>query len=152
MTESSQWWSIHVHFHDETAERDLVLDAVRPAYQSVAERVEAFWYGRHWRQGPHLRLNFCCDEVTWDEHVAPTVTAQVEAWLAEHPSRVRLDEIAARPVHEQLAQLEMERGPLRPWIADNTVVEAPYDHRLHVLGSLAASELLADFLADTTEP
>ncbi|MEU6479169.1 thiopeptide maturation pyridine synthase [Streptomyces sp. NPDC047017] len=146
---AAHWYSLHVHHHDEEAEPDLVLDAVRPAFEAVAPWVEGAWFGRHWLRGPHLRLNFRCGPVDWEERVRPTVTGIVTDHLRARPSQVRLDEEALAPVHARLAELEMETGPRHPWVPDNTVLEQPYDHRLPVLESLRASELLAGFLSDT---
>jgi hypothetical protein len=147
----ASWYSLHVHHHDEAAEPELILRAVRPAFAAVGTWVHAAWFGRHWLRGPHLRLNFLTEETAWRAHVCPGVRDIVTDYLRARPSTVRLDSAAFVPVHERLAELEMETGPLGPWVADNTVVERPYDHRLHVLGSLRASELLAGFLSDTTD-
>ncbi|MER6306282.1 thiopeptide maturation pyridine synthase [Streptomyces sp. NPDC001657] len=147
----TSWYSLHVHHHDQAAEPQLILGAVRPAFASVGTWVQGAWFGRHWLRGPHLRLNFLTEASTWHAQVRPQVTEIVTDYLRARPSTVRLDSAALAPVHERLAELEMEAGPLRPWVADNTVVERPYDHRLHVLGSLRASELLAGFLSDTTD-
>ncbi|AOP47784.1 thiopeptide maturation pyridine synthase [Streptomyces lydicus] len=147
----ASWYSLHVHHHDEAAEPELILGAVRPAFASVESSVRGAWFGRHWLRGPHLRLNFRTDETTWGAQVRPKVRSIVTDYLRARPSTVRLDSAALAPVHERLAELEMETGPLGPWVADNTVVERPYDHRLQVLGSLRASELLAGFLSDTTD-
>ncbi|WP_436960481.1 thiopeptide maturation pyridine synthase [Streptomyces sp. SudanB182_2057] len=147
----SRWYSLHVHHHDEEAEPELVLRAVRPAFEAVAPWVEGAWFGRHWLRGPHLRLNFRCRDTEWEERVRPTVTRIVTDYLRARPSVARLDEGALAPVHARLAELEMETGPRHPWVPDNTVLERPYDHRLPVLESLRASELLADFLSDTND-
>ncbi|MFJ5679428.1 thiopeptide maturation pyridine synthase [Streptomyces sp. NPDC093097] len=148
---TGSWRSIHVHHHDEAAEPELILRAVRPAFEAVAPWVGGAWFGRHWLLGPHLRLNFRTDEADWIDRVRPTVVVALEDHLRGHPSTARLDEAALAPVHARLAALEMETGPLHPWAPDNTVRERPYDHRLPVLGSLRASELLADFLSDTND-
>lgn len=145
------WHSLHVHHHEEAAEPELILAAVRPAFAAVQPWVRGCWFGRHWLRGPHLRLNFLTDETAWCERVRPVVWSAVADHLRAHPSTAGLDEAALAPVHERLAELEMEAGPLRPWVPDNTVVERPYDHRLQVLGSLRASELVAGFLSDTTD-
>ncbi|MCL6299222.1 thiopeptide maturation pyridine synthase [Streptomyces kronopolitis] len=145
------WHSLHVHHHDEAAEPALILDAVRPAFAAVRPQVRGCWFGRHWLRGPHLRLNFLTDEAAWRRQVRPVVEGVLTDYLRARPSTVTLDQAALAPVHERLAELEMEPGPLRPWVADNTVVERPYDHRLQVLGSLRAGELVADFLSDTTD-
>ncbi|WP_433854541.1 thiopeptide maturation pyridine synthase [Streptomyces kronopolitis] len=145
------WHGLHVHHHDEAAEPALILDAVRPAFAAVRPRVRGCWFGRHWLRGPHLRLNFLTDETTWRDQVRPVVEGVVTDYLRVRPSTAVPDRAALAPVHERLAELEMEPGPLVPWVADNTVVERPYDHRLQVLGSLRAGELLAGFLSDTTD-
>ncbi len=144
-------FSLHVHYHDEATEPALVLDAVRPAFAAVRPWTTALWFVRHWRRGPHLRLHFRTGEDDWRHRVRPTATRLLTSHLRAHPSTAVLDEAALAPVHEQLAVLEMESGPLRPWIPDNTVREQPYDQRLPVLGSARAATLLADFLSDTTE-
>ncbi|MFI9359222.1 thiopeptide maturation pyridine synthase [Streptomyces lydicus] len=147
----ASWHSLHVHHHDEAAEPELILGAVRPAFAAVRPWVDGAWFGRHWLRGPHLRLNFRTDVTTWRARVRPVVVDAVTDYLRSRPSTVRLDERALAPVHERLAQLEMETGPRQPWVPDNTVVERPYDHRLQVLGSYRAAELLAGFLSDTND-
>ncbi|GAA2272572.1 hypothetical protein GCM10010430_68170 [Kitasatospora cystarginea] len=146
-----RWHSIHVHHHDGSAESALVRHAVRPAFEAVRGSVGGAWFGRHWRRGPHLRLNFLTSDWSWDAEVRPTVIALVSEYLRAHPSTAGPDEAALAPVHQRLAELEMETGPLHPWLPDNVVLEQPYDHRLQVLGSMRASELLAGFLSDTTD-
>ncbi|WP_281289673.1 lantibiotic dehydratase C-terminal domain-containing protein [Streptomyces piniterrae] len=141
----------HVHHHDEKAEPGLVLRAVRPALAAVRASVDASWFGRHWLRGPHLRLNFRTSDELWAAEARPTVVATIGEYLRTRPSGARLVETALAPVHERLAELEMETGPRHPWVADHTVVERPYDHRLPVLGSMRASELLADYLSDTND-
>ncbi|WP_030019169.1 thiopeptide maturation pyridine synthase [Streptomyces monomycini] len=148
---SAEWHSIHVHHHDESTEPALVLDAVRPAFEAVRASVDGAWFGRHWLRGPHLRLNFRTTAEEWSSHVRPRVVTALETYVRDHPSTVRLDEDALAPVHERLAELEMETGPRHPWVPDNTVLEQPYDHRLPVLGSMRGSEVLADFLSDTND-
>ncbi|GAA2267737.1 hypothetical protein GCM10010145_47770 [Streptomyces ruber] len=145
------WHSVHVHHHDQDAEPELVVRAVRPAFEAVAPWVSGAWFGRHWLRGPHLRLNFRTGEEDWARRVRPTVVRMTEDHLRTRPSTVRLDEAGLAPVHARLAELEMETGPRHPWVPDNTVLEQPYDHRLPVLGSMRAGELLADFLSDTNE-
>ncbi|WP_406112674.1 thiopeptide maturation pyridine synthase [Streptomyces sp. NBC_01014] len=146
-----QWHSIHVHHHAENAEPALVLHAVRPAFDAVRTWVDGAWFGRHWLRGPHLRLNFLTPGELWAARVRPTVISVIGEYLDAHPSTARSDESALAPVHARLAELEMETGPRHPWVADNTVLEQPYDHRLPVLGSMRASDLLAGFLSDTNE-
>ncbi|MEV5595454.1 thiopeptide maturation pyridine synthase [Streptomyces sp. NPDC052496] len=147
----AEWHSIHVHHHDESTEPALVLNAVRPAFEAVRASVSGAWFGRHWLRGPHLRLNFRTTPQEWAAHVRPRVVATLEAYVREHPSTARLDEAALAPVHERLAELEMETGPRHPWVPDNTVLEQPYDHRLPVLGSRCGSAVLAGFLSDTND-
>ncbi|MBZ4323637.1 thiopeptide maturation pyridine synthase [Streptomyces huiliensis] len=146
-----RWHSLHVHHHDAAAEPALVLDGVRPAFEAVRGWTRGAWFGRHWLRGPHLRLNFRAPDPLWEARVRPVVTDAIEAYLRVRPSAARLDEAALGPVHERLAELEMETGPRHPWVPDNTVLERPYDHRLPVLGSPRASELLAGFLSDTND-
>ncbi|WP_434451782.1 thiopeptide maturation pyridine synthase [Lentzea sp. E54] len=146
----SSWHSLHVHHHDPATEADLVLDAVRPAFAAVAVDVDAVYFGRHWRRGPHLRLNLLVGEEKWPR-VRAVVTEIVAAHQLAHPSTAELDEEALAPLHSQLAVLEVESGPLHPFHPDNSIVEEPYDQRLHVFTTVAASEAMAAFAADTTE-
>lgn len=144
------WHSIHVHYHDPSGVDALLLDAVRPLFASVVDAVEASYYVRHWRQGPHLRLNLCTDPDRFAEVVLPAARQGVAGYLAAHPSTADVDPQALLPLHQRLAALEPDPGPLLPWRPDNSLHVAPYDRRVEVLGSAAAADLLAEFLTATT--
>ncbi|MEU9834708.1 thiopeptide maturation pyridine synthase [Streptosporangium sp. NPDC048047] len=143
------WHCVHVHYH--APDKDgLLLDAVRPLLDGLRGRVEAAYVLRHWRQGPHLRINVKAAPRVWEEVVRPRIDEVVGAYLREHPSTVRLDPDESLARHRLLALREQEHGPLTPWPPDNSIRDAPYDSRRHVLGSDEAVELLTAFYADST--
>jgi hypothetical protein len=133
------WRSVHVHYHGDLDA--LICDAVRPLFA-----VGGAYYVRHWRRGPHLRLNFRAFDL-----VEPMVEEIVGGFLARRPSTTVLDPLALLAEHERLARLEADPGPLLPWCPDNSVHLEPYDDRTHVLGSPEAAGLLADFHVATTD-
>jgi hypothetical protein len=143
------WHTIHVHHHDENAD-PLLLDAVRPLFARLAGQVAAVSWTRHWRLGPHLRLNVLADEDVVTGVALPAAREVVGGWLRRHPSTRRLDPAALLPVHRRLAAAEREDGPLTPWRPDNSLHLGPYDRRVAVLGTEEMADLLADFYADTT--
>ncbi|MFC4534189.1 thiopeptide maturation pyridine synthase [Sphaerisporangium dianthi] len=143
------WHCVHVHYH--APDKDgLLLDAVRPLLDELRGRVEAAYVLRHWRQGPHLRINVKAAPEAWREVVRPRIEEVVGAYLREHPSTTVLDPAESLTRHRLLAVREQENGPLTPWPPDNSIRDAPYDSRRHVLGSDEAVELLAEFYADST--
>ena len=140
---------MHVYYH--SPDKDgLLLDAVRPLLDGLRGRVEAAYVLRHWRQGPHLRVNVKAAPAVWERIVRPRVDAVVGAYLRENPSTAALDATASLARHRLLAVREQERGPLTPWPPDNSIRDAPYDSRRHVLGSDEAVDLLTAFYADST--
>jgi hypothetical protein len=143
------WQSLHVHYHTEDQDR-LVLDAVRPLFVRLAGPVPRAYHLKHWRRGPHLRLNLHTTPETFATVVRPAVDDVVGGYLAAHPSPGGLDPAALLPVHQRLAALEQESGPLLPWCPDNSIQDAAFDARLDQLGSVEAVELLADFHVATT--
>lgn len=143
------WHTICVYYHDED-KNALILDGVRPLFDLLAGHVDAVSWTRHWRQGPHLRLNVRADDATVHRTVLPMAEEIVGGWLSEHPSTLDLDPDELLPLHQGLAEQERERGPLMPWHANNSLHLAPYDRRTEVLGNDEMADLLADFYADAT--
>lgn len=143
------WHSVHVFYHAPDKD-DLLLDAVRPLLERIEPHVEAAFVLRHWRRGPHLRFNARCERDVWERAVRPAVDEVLGGYLARHPSTTVLDPAASLDRHRLLAVREQEPGPLTPWPADNSIHEAPYDSRLHVLGSEESVDLLARFYTAST--
>lgn len=141
------WQSVHIHYHDDP--RDLLLDAVQPLFSQVAPHADAYFMP-HWRQGPHLRLHVRAPGDVFRDVVSPLVHDRIGGYLRTNPSRTVLDPATVLDSHRRLAELEQDPGPLLPWPANNTVLDARYDRRLHMLGSVAAADLLADFHLMTT--
>jgi hypothetical protein len=149
MSLPATWHSVHVYYH--RPDKDgLLLDAVRPLFAELRGRVAAAYVLRHWRQGPHLRINVRADQRTWDEQVRPRIEEVIGRYLRDHPSTAALDPEESLPRHRLMAMREQELGPLTPWPPDNSIRDAPFDSRLHVLGSEQAVDLLTSFYADST--
>jgi Lantibiotic biosynthesis dehydratase C-term len=147
----TDWYSAHVYYYDRE-QTDLLLDAVRPVFAEIeaAEGVSRCYWQRHWRLGPHVRLNVRATPDAWAGRVRPLIDKVIGDHLRRHPSTGTASEERDLPVHRQLAELEQEHGPLTPWQPDNSIRYAEYDRRLHVLGTVESSDLLADFHTDTT--
>ncbi|MGI5282700.1 thiopeptide maturation pyridine synthase [Nonomuraea polychroma] len=146
---TSPWHSVHVHYHDEDG--GLILHAVRPLFLRLSSQVSAAYYLRHWRQGPHIRLNVRADAEVFSDVVRPAVDDLIGGYLKAHPSTRRLDPAGHLAEHRRLAALEDDRGPLEPWWPDNSARVMPYDDRAHVLGNQEMADLLAEFYTDTTD-
>ncbi|MFI6708886.1 thiopeptide maturation pyridine synthase [Nonomuraea sp. NPDC050478] len=148
-SDAPTWHCVHVYYH--AADKDgLLLDAVRPLFDGLRGQIEAAYVLRHWRQGPHLRINVKAAPAVWEGVVRPRVDEVIGAYLREHPSTAALDPAASLARHRLLAMREQEHGPLTPWPPDNSIHDAPYDSRRHVLGSDEAVGLLTAFYADAT--
>lgn len=142
------WHCVHVYYH---ADQDsLLLDAVRPLFAEIRDSVAAAYVLRHWRQGPHLRINVRAEPSVWADRVRPRVHEVIGAYLRDHPSTARLDPEESLQRHRLLAMREQELGPLTPWLPDNSIHDMPFDSRRHVLGSDVAVELLTSFYSDAT--
>lgn len=147
LTSTPAWHCVHVYYH--APDKDgLLLDAVRPLLDGLRGDIEAAYVLRHWRQGPHLRINVKATPAVWERVVRPRVDEVIGAYLREHPSTAALDPAGSLPRHRLLAMREQERGPLTPWPPDNSIREAPYDSRRHVLNTDEEAELLAAFYVD----
>ncbi|MCA2221927.1 thiopeptide maturation pyridine synthase [Nonomuraea aurantiaca] len=128
---------------------DLLLDAVGPLLRHLRGTVEAAHVLRHWRRGPHLRLNVKTDPATWAEAVRQAIDEIIGSYLRAHPSTAVLDQRALLAQHRVLAEQEKDPGPLTPWYPDSSLHDAPYDSRHQALDEDAAS-LLAGFYTDST--
>lgn len=120
------WHSVHVYYHGD--QDHLVVHGVQPLLRNGSG-----YYVRHWRRGPHVRVNLRGD--TRD------AVARLAGHVARFPSTTVLDEQATLPAHAALARAEGDDGPIAPWFPDNSVHEAPYENR--------AGELIADFYEAT---
>jgi len=119
-------------------------------FARIGEHGVRAYFVRHWRRGPHLRLNVEASAQAASTVVLPAVEEIVGGYLRAHPSVADLDPERLLPLHEQLAELEADSGPLLPWYPDNSVQQAAYDGELPVLGNEQAVQLLADFYVDST--
>lgn len=143
------WHTVCVSYYDDDKD-DLILDAVRPLFAGLSTAVTGAHFLRHWRRGPHLRLNVRTTGAAMAAEVLPAVDGIVGGFLAAHPSTSAVDPQALLPEHRKLAKAEQDTGPLWPWRPDNTVSVEPYDCRAHVLGGREAAEAIADFYAATS--
>ncbi len=145
------WRAAHVYYYDDDKD-GLILDAVRPLLGELTPHVDRAYFVRHWRRGPHLRIPMLATPDAFRSIVEPAVADVIGAHLATHPSRAALPpEDTLLPMHQRLAELERDAGPLRPLAPDNTISWEPHDRRLEVLGGDAGADLLAEFYAGTND-
>lgn len=146
----TEWRSLRVRYYADNKD-DLILDAVRPLFREFAGKIEQPYFVRHWRQGPHLRLNFRCSSTEWNNTVLPAATGSLTDFLRRHPSTAVLDEVAELRRHQRMADQEGEIGALRPWYPDNSIQCEPYEDRRHILGSQELTDLLDASYAESSE-
>jgi hypothetical protein len=145
----AQWRSVQVHRHEPGGADAMLIDAVRPVLAELTDDVDGAFFTRHWRRGPHIRIQVRCSDRAWPA-VQALITERMSAYLAAHPSAGHPDPEAELVRHARLAELEDESGPLTPWYPDNSIQVEPFDPRLHVLGTPEAAELLAEYHVATT--
>jgi hypothetical protein len=139
---NSQWHTACAYYYAEPGKDDLILDAVRPLF---GELVAPAYFLRHWRRGPHLRLNVLATPRTWRDTVLPAIESAIGGFTARRPSTSTVDPMSLLANHRGLAEAEREPGPVWPWRPDNSVHEEPYDSRAEVLGGAEAAAVVADF-------
>ncbi|GLV52143.1 hypothetical protein TBS_27100 [Thermobispora bispora] len=145
MAAGERWWRFRVDYHAGPMD-DLILDGVRPAFAAFAAQAPMAYFLRHWRRGPHLRIYVSTTREALEAVVRPAIEHVVGGYLRARPSPGVADPSAFLPLHERLAELEGEDGPLMPWSPDNTIhAEGERPEPLTV-----RDVLLADFYADTT--
>ncbi|MEO3789585.1 thiopeptide maturation pyridine synthase [Nonomuraea sp. B10E15] len=145
-----RWQSFHV-FYGGDQDR-LVAEGVRPLFAALAGELgpgHRAYFVRHWRRGPHLRLNLLTRPGGTDL-ARQAVDEHMKAFLAAAPSTAPRRPEAEMALHRRLAELEGEPGPLAPWAPDNSVEEAPYAGPRTYGGASVAAGLLAEHLAATT--
>jgi hypothetical protein len=109
----------------------LILNGVRPLFQTLAGRVSAVSSTRQWKFGPHLRLNVRTGAVTFADVVRPAVDEIIRGSLKRCPS-------------------SDERRPTVPFVRDRVKILAPLRERA---ARLAAAErfLLCRLVTNTVE-
>ncbi|MBE1584228.1 thiopeptide maturation pyridine synthase [Nonomuraea angiospora] len=143
------WHSIQIRYYDQDKD-GLILDCVRPLLEHLDGLLQQPYLVRHWRQGPHLRLNFRATLRDWEREILPVATETISRYLREHPSTTRLDEHEQLAAHRLLVVLEHETGPLQPWYPDNSLQTEPYDDRLRVFGGQPLANLIDAAAAEST--
>ncbi|MEV5412701.1 thiopeptide maturation pyridine synthase [Thermopolyspora sp. NPDC052614] len=145
----SAWHTAYVYYYEKD-KSGLLVDAVAPLLDRLADVTEAVFVVPHWRQGPHLRINVRAREHDWSEVIRPAIEETIGAYLEDHPSTARLDERALLLRHRRLAEAEMEPGPLTPWYPDNTMRFAPFQSRRHAVGGdQEVADLIVDFSVES---
>lgn len=147
-TETSVAWRSARIYYYEPDKTGLILDAVWPLFENLHGHVHGAYVLRHWRRGPHLRLNIKADRRAWTRTIQPAIDEVIGGYLAAHPSTAPIRERTS-PVRQNRTQLA-ERGRVAPWFPDNTIQYAPYDDRPHVLTDPVAADMLSAFYTDTT--
>ncbi|GGK63983.1 hypothetical protein Sme01_06220 [Sphaerisporangium melleum] len=143
------WRGIQIRYYDQDKD-GLILDCVRPLFGRLDGLIHQPYLVRHWRQGPHLRLNFRATPQDWEREILPIATETITGYLREHPSTTRLDEHEHLAAHRLLAVREHETGPLQPWYPDNSVQTEPYDDRLRIFGGRPLANLIDTAAAEST--
>jgi hypothetical protein len=150
MRDEPRWRTVCVSYFDDPDA--LILDAVRPLFDSLADEVDAAYFLRHWRRGPHVRLNIRTTAGRMRRTVLPAVAETVGHHLRDHPSTSALDLSALLPTYRRLAEAELDQRPLWPPRPDNSIAVEPYDSRADVLGGPAAARLVAAFYVAANAP
>ncbi|WP_062357762.1 thiopeptide maturation pyridine synthase [Herbidospora yilanensis] len=143
------WRAVQIRYYEQ-AKDDLILDCVRPLVERLDGLIGRPYIVRHWRRGPHLRLNLRATARDWDREILPVATETITGYLRDHPSTARLDERDHLAAHRLLAAREDETGPLQPWYPDNSLQTEPYDDRLHIFGGTALADLVDAAAAEST--
>ena len=143
------WHSVQVHRHHPRGTDDMLLDTVRPLVAEIAADVDGAFFTRHWRRGPHVRIQVCCSDAAWPA-VRSVITGRMRAFLESDPSAGHPDPEGELVRHAWLAELEDEPGPIAPWHPDNSIQFEPFDARLHVLGTQETADLLTRYHVVTT--
>jgi hypothetical protein len=146
--DATTWHCAHIYYYDDDKD-GLLLDGVRPLIDELAPDAKRVFFVRHWRQGPHIRLCVSAGEPAASS-LRPRIDTAIGRYLAEYPSRAKVDEAQLLAIHRTLAAKERETGPLTPLQPDNSIHHEPYDRRLGVLGTDAAAALLERFYHETT--
>jgi len=121
------WQTISVYYYEDNKD-ELLLEVWRRVLQLKEQYNFLFYFRRHWKMGPHIRLNFFADDVIFDQ-IKECIVVHIENYLKDKPSTKVLDERKLLRLYEQLGRVEREEHPYGPFVPDNTVLETEYDSR-----------------------
>ncbi|GAB1819011.1 thiopeptide maturation pyridine synthase [Herbidospora sp. RD11066] len=133
--------SLQIRYYDPD-KTGLILDCVRPLFEHLDDPS----FVRHWRRGPHLRLDF---RAASDDRLL-VVTEAITGYLRKHPSTTLLDPDEYLEPHRLLAIREHETGPLTPWYPDNTLQAEPHDDRMRIFGGRPLADLVDTAAAESS--
>lgn len=119
------WRSLHIHYHD--GQDTLLVECVRLLIMWCRTRdLHGWFFLRHWKHGPHIRLRMNLEEATADDLVAE-MQRQIRGHLGRNPSQRTLPASRLLEISEVLAGLEGDPDPATEIVADNTVCSRPYE-------------------------
>lgn len=129
-------WPCARIFFFEKDKSQLILGGIAPALEAWRSRPDAApaWLRSHWRLGPHVDVIADMPQEDFDQQLFPLLEQHVGEWLAGHASRAVLDEQEYTALSRRLAITELERGPLAPLGANNTIVRAQHQPNLEIFG------------------
>lgn len=145
--DGAAWRSLHVAYYDDNKDA-LIGDAIAPLFDKIDVPK---YFVRHWRRGPHVRLNFYADDDAYTRVIRPLALEIVESHLSAHPSRKHLDPQQLLPMHRRHAEIDSDHGPLTPWYPDNTIHDAPYDGPVIGFSGESSASFTEDFYSSTSD-
>jgi hypothetical protein len=145
-------FTAHVVYYEDR-KQDLLADCLIPLARKMAagKRAKAVFLERHWRFGPHVRINVVGAPSDAAGRFARETKPAVVDWLRDHPSRAPLDRAAYLKTSAQLASAELVLPPYGPIWPDNTVILGAYQPRVDLYGEAGAGAK-ARFLAGALDP
>ncbi|HVF05968.1 MAG TPA: lantibiotic dehydratase C-terminal domain-containing protein [Frankiaceae bacterium] len=148
----SSSFTTHVVYYEDR-KQDLLADCLVPLARRARKDygAEAVFLERHWRFGPHVRVNVVGARDDAREKFARDARPAIEAYLRRVPSRAPLDRAAYLRLSSKLASAELVLPPYGPVWPDNTVVVGTYQPRVDLYGEAGAGAK-ARFLTGALEP
>jgi thiopeptide-type bacteriocin biosynthesis protein len=119
-----RWHSFHVRYHN--PQDALLLNGIGPAVASHRDALDRWFFLRHWKEGPHIRVRLLVDDAATNGIISE-VEARIGAYMAHHPSANSPDGERLKESLGFLAKLEGEDRQIAAIIPDNTLYRRAYE-------------------------
>lgn len=143
------WRSLHVYYHGR--QEILLVECIRPCVAwRRSQGLRGWFFLRHWKQGPHIRLRVKLEGPAVEEQLAG-LERQISKYLAEHPSGRTLPAERLQQVNEVLAELEGDSDPVSEIVPNNEVCARPYEPEYSKYGGPAGVALAEDLFERSSD-
>lgn len=139
------WHVIRVAYFEKN-KTNIVLNGIQPALSHLEnDNMIRCYITRHWKFGPHIDICIQVKNTDLFKQDYNTFSQQLAKWLVLNPSTTVLDEQQYNALSVRLGKAELDAGPYKPLLKNNSITLSPYDNPIELFGGEGMLQVKQNF-------